>query len=203
MSDSFNKDTVVLDAWTAAGDNYRLVNHGAGPDELLIKRHTGWSSESRCYIHSTLCNRIKSLRDYQDHAADFISDLEEKNDELKARVYEPWTPSFTPPEKDGVYLGISGNGYIGICTFQDQEWHKMFDRSYCVFYKSVPPAQSLAALKRKHYEECAEMCTKRGIKFKRIYENCDDYEGEACWIYQEAFDCAEAIREKAKEGSDD
>lgn len=53
---------VVIDSWISGDDNYRLVNKGAGPDELQIYLGDGkWKPESPQYVHSTLCNRISQL----------------------------------------------------------------------------------------------------------------------------------------------
>lgn len=66
MNETFIESFKVTSEWKSGGDNYRLVDKGAGPKELQILTGDTWREESRCYIHSTLCNRIESLEKQHD-----------------------------------------------------------------------------------------------------------------------------------------
>jgi len=65
MADGFVKKVTVFDEWEHGGQPMRLVNLGAGPDELqTINKDIGdtdWRPETRCYVHGVLCSRIREL----------------------------------------------------------------------------------------------------------------------------------------------
>lgn len=54
----FEKTTTVLDEWTSEGESFRLVDLGAGPQELQIEKSGKWVPEQSFYIHGILCHRI-------------------------------------------------------------------------------------------------------------------------------------------------
>lgn len=55
-------DVSIVDEWASGGDRFRLVNLGAGPDELQLLRDGMWVPESPQYVHGVLCARICQLR---------------------------------------------------------------------------------------------------------------------------------------------
>jgi len=65
MQETFAQRITVKDEWESGGQRYRLVNLGAGPDELQtinpLTNDTDWRPETRCYVHGVLCSRIASL----------------------------------------------------------------------------------------------------------------------------------------------
>ena len=61
MGDTYKEEITVINRWETRHDIYRLVNKGAGPDELQILDCGKWRPESSCYIHGVLCHRISSL----------------------------------------------------------------------------------------------------------------------------------------------
>jgi len=65
MSETFERKITVLGEWEAGGQPYRLVNLGAGPDELqTINPLVGdedWRPETSCYVHGILTSRIAQL----------------------------------------------------------------------------------------------------------------------------------------------
>jgi len=71
MSDTFIEKISVLDEWSISDEDFRLVDKGAGPNELQVMRNGVWKSEKSFYTHSVLTHRIKelSLRNHQ--LADF------------------------------------------------------------------------------------------------------------------------------------
>ena len=71
MCEGFIEKITVLDEWETSSDQYRLVNKGAGPDELQIMDDGAWRPESRCYVHSTLTSRIKKLSEKTTELQDF------------------------------------------------------------------------------------------------------------------------------------
>jgi hypothetical protein len=66
--DSYPQKLEVISEWTAGGENFRLVDLGAGPMQLQIKRHGAWVPESQQYIHSILCSRISCLSNASNEA---------------------------------------------------------------------------------------------------------------------------------------
>lgn len=62
MSDTFTPKIELIDIWYTGSDNYRLINKGAGPDELqILSSDYEWVPESLHFVHGVLCNRIKEL----------------------------------------------------------------------------------------------------------------------------------------------
>ena len=61
MNSGFVEKIEVTDEWESCGEQFRLVDRGAGPRELQIKRDRRWVAESPQYIHGVLCSRIESL----------------------------------------------------------------------------------------------------------------------------------------------
>lgn len=61
MNGTFVEKIKVTDQWESGGENFRLVDHGAGPRELQIERDGRWVAESPQFIHGVLCTRIESL----------------------------------------------------------------------------------------------------------------------------------------------
>lgn len=61
MSDMYVEKLTTIDTWSAGGEAFRLVNTGAGPMELQVKRKDSSIPESNCYTHGVLCHRIKTL----------------------------------------------------------------------------------------------------------------------------------------------
>ncbi len=59
--ETFVVNLTVIDEWEVGGDNYRLVNLGAGPDQLQILDNGVWREESVCYQWPVLTHRIKDL----------------------------------------------------------------------------------------------------------------------------------------------
>ena len=59
---TFSPNLTVIDEWKAGGDKYRLVNLGAGPDQIQIQDDSGWREESQCYQWSTVTHRIAELK---------------------------------------------------------------------------------------------------------------------------------------------
>ena len=58
---TFYVSPVVLDEWENWGDKFRLVDQGAGPDELQIMQDGAWRPEKPCYVHAILTQRIRAL----------------------------------------------------------------------------------------------------------------------------------------------
>ncbi len=61
MNEGFVINISIIDQWKSQNDTYRLVNLGAGPDTLQVLKNEEWVEETQCYVHSELCNRIKTL----------------------------------------------------------------------------------------------------------------------------------------------
>lgn len=63
--ETFVENLRVYDEWESGGERFRLVNHGAGPDELQVRGmgvdDKGWRPETSCYVHGVLCARIRRL----------------------------------------------------------------------------------------------------------------------------------------------
>ena len=61
MNGTFVEKIKVTDQWESGGENFRLVDRGAGPRELQIERDRRWVAESPQYVHGVLCARIEFL----------------------------------------------------------------------------------------------------------------------------------------------
>ena len=62
MSATFEEKIEVVDQWKVeSGDEFRLVNYGAGPDRLEIRGGRLFKPESSPYVHAILCQRIRDL----------------------------------------------------------------------------------------------------------------------------------------------
>jgi hypothetical protein len=65
--ETFTQNLTIIDEWESGGQPMRLVNLGAGPDQLqTINKDIGdtdWRPERSCYVHGVLCGRVKELRD--------------------------------------------------------------------------------------------------------------------------------------------
>jgi len=61
MSEGYEEKITVKDEWKTTHDHYRLVNKGAGPDVLQKLEEGTWRDETECYVHGSLCGRIKAL----------------------------------------------------------------------------------------------------------------------------------------------
>jgi hypothetical protein len=49
----------IIDEWVSGGEEFRLVDCGAGPKSLRVLRGGIWVEESGHYVHGVLCNRIE------------------------------------------------------------------------------------------------------------------------------------------------
>jgi hypothetical protein len=63
--DTFMERITVIDEWDNSHERFRLINKGAGPDELQVRDglsgDSAWRRESSQYVHGVLCNRIAIL----------------------------------------------------------------------------------------------------------------------------------------------
>lgn len=59
--DNFTEKLTIISQWNAGGELFRLVNLGAGPDQLQIKVNGEWKEESNQFKWGSSTNRIKSL----------------------------------------------------------------------------------------------------------------------------------------------
>jgi hypothetical protein len=58
--ETFEVNLKIHDAWRTQNDYYRLVNLGAGPDQLQVENEDGtWRAESTQYVHGVRCARIR------------------------------------------------------------------------------------------------------------------------------------------------
>ena len=51
----------VVSEWKDGDEIYRLVDVGAGPNQLQVYRDGLWIAERPCYIHGVLCARIAAM----------------------------------------------------------------------------------------------------------------------------------------------
>jgi hypothetical protein len=59
--EGFEEDLQIINSWESGSDKYRLVNLGAGPNQLQIFENGKWREESVQYRWSAMSNRIKHL----------------------------------------------------------------------------------------------------------------------------------------------
>ena len=71
MADGFTEKITVLDEFDAGGESFRLVNKGAGPDELQVKKDGEWVAETDHYVHGLLTRRVKELSELKAELEDF------------------------------------------------------------------------------------------------------------------------------------
>ena len=69
--DAFIESITVIDDWESGKERFRLINKGAGPDELQIFDNGKWRKESRCYEWGIVSSRIKQLKSKTDEVKDF------------------------------------------------------------------------------------------------------------------------------------
>jgi hypothetical protein len=58
----FVQKITVVDEWESGGQNFRLVDLGAGPYQLQLMRDGSWVPESAHFVHCVLCERIVKLK---------------------------------------------------------------------------------------------------------------------------------------------
>lgn len=62
MCDSFIEKIKIIDSWECSNEKFRLVNLGAGPNQLQIFKQGKWVRESVCYEWGVLIDRVKQLK---------------------------------------------------------------------------------------------------------------------------------------------
>ena len=85
--DTFVEKITVLDEWDSGSESFRLVDKGAGPYELQVKKDVGWVAETRCYVHSLLTHRITS------QAAAKPTHPAAEREAYMAKAIESWGPA--------------------------------------------------------------------------------------------------------------
>lgn len=61
MNESFEENIKVLSEWSDEYEEFRLVNLGAGPYQLQVKKFDEWVKEKRCFEWGVLCHQLIKL----------------------------------------------------------------------------------------------------------------------------------------------
>ncbi len=61
--DTFEEVITVLSEWNTTNDKFRLVNVGAGPDQLQVMEDGKWVEEKSYYRWGVLTSRVKVLEE--------------------------------------------------------------------------------------------------------------------------------------------